>query len=545
MTAVATARPKTKSQEVAADVAALIRSRNACIWIVTKEETRVETHLFAAILSAKYEPRTWDVAQGAILGIGAQARPVGPDSVTPDAVLKLIAEASKVTVEEQKKRGVWILRDLPTWINRPGGERTLRTLRNNAKSLPGTPREVAQAMIILSPNATVPPELADHTTVIEWPLPDRAEIAEILDTAVTSMADVMPRGIPAALRDAAIDAAVGLSGEEAKSCFARSLVHKRIEPVLVAKEKRRVVSREGLLEWFDPIPEGLAAVGGLDRLKAWLTQRSAAFTAKARAYGLPMPKGGLLVGVSGCGKSLTAKAIATAWGVPLLRLDLGALKGSLVGQSERNIRQAFRVIEAVGRCVVWLDEVEKALAGATQGARDGGVSSDALGSVLSWMQERHGEAFIIATANDISGLPPEFLRKGRFDEIWFIDLPNPTERVEVLKAALRAHKRGDVKIDHKKVASACENFTGSEIAEIVPDALYRAFEDNAREIRTSDLLEAAKTVIPLSKTMSEKIKELRDWAKTRARAATSNEAPRAQHDRVTTRQLDVDEETEA
>jgi SpoVK/Ycf46/Vps4 family AAA+-type ATPase len=290
----------------------------------------------------------------------------------------------------------------------------------------------------------------------------------------------------------------------------------------VAKEKKRVIARERVLEWFDPIPGGLDAVGGLDNLKAWLVSRRSAYSARAREYGLPPPKGAFLVGVPGCGKSLTAKAIATAWGVPLLRLDLGGLKSKFVGESEGNLRKALSVIEVIGRCVVWLDEIEKALGGATQGAADGGVSSDALGTILSWLQERQGGAFVIATSNDASALPPEILRAGRFDALWWLDLPTRGERGEILKTALVANGRAEVALNLGKIADACDGFTGSEIAELVPDALYRAFADNEREITTDDLLQAAQTIVPLSRTAAEKIAKMREWAAGRARPATGD-----------------------
>lgn len=223
-----------------------------------------------------------------------------------------------------------------------------------------------------------------------------------------------------------------------------------------------------------------------------------------------------------CGKSLTAKAIATAWGVPLLRLDLGALKSKFVGDSEANIRKAFRVVEAIGRCVVWLDEIEKGLAGATSGGSDSGVSADALGAILQWMQERSGEAFVVATANDASSLPPELLRKGRFDEVWWIDLPNFDERQAILKAALKAQK-SNVTVDLRKVATACEAFTGSEIAALVPEAMFIAFADNKRKVTTEDLLKVASTTVPLSKTAAEKIERLRNWAAGRARPASKDD----------------------
>ena len=533
-----TEKTKTKSEGIAADVAALLRARNPLLWIITREEARVEGYLMEAAAAAGYVPRTWDVGQGIAKLDGTSETFSGSVAADPGEALAIISARAKSTAA--KERGAWIMRDLPAWLSGPAGAATLRQVRNLARLLPGTPREAAQAIIIISPSGDVPPELAGHATVIDWPLPDRAEIAAILDAAIESLPEELKKeAAPNGQRDAAIDAAVGLSGEEAASCYARSLVQlRRIDPTTVAKEKRRVIARERVLEWFDPIPGGLDSVGGLDNLKAWLSSRSTAYSPEARAYGLPAPKGALLVGVPGCGKSLTAKAIATAWGIPLLRVDLGALKSKFVGESESNLRKAFDVIEAIGRCVVWFDEIEKALQGATSGSADGGVSSDALGAILSWMQERSGEAFVIATANDVEGLPPELLRKGRFDEVWFVDLPNTTERELVLAAALRAAGRDKVKVDFAALADATDAFTGSEIAALVPDALFSAFAEDAREIETRDLVRAAKTVVPLSKTAKEKIDRLRAWAKDRARPATSPEAPT---DRATprVRQIDV------
>ena len=304
-------------------------------------------------------------------------------------------------------------------------------------------------------------------------------------------------------------------------------------------EKKRVISREKVLEWHDPIKGGLDAVGGLDNLKAWLKVRETAYSPAAREYGLPAPKGAVLVGISGCGKSLTAKAVATAWQCPLLRLDLGALKAKFVGDSEENIRKAFKVIETIDRCVVWIDEIEKAMAGASSGASDGGVSADALGVVLNWMQERTSNAFVIATANSVENLPPELLRKGRFDEIFFVGLPNETERKGVLKASLKSNGRGDLKIDYQRVVEATEGFTGAEIAELVPTSLYVAFADGAREPSTQDLVNAAANVNPLSKTKAEAVAELVKWGNENARSATLNIEPAQLRANSGSRELDL------
>lgn len=517
---------KTKADQQAADVTALLRARNSLLWIVSREEARVEGYLMEAAAAAGYACRGWDVAAGAT-DMGGKKLTIGSND--PGDMLQAIQQRAT----EGRERCVWIMRDLPPWLAGSIGMTTCRMLRNVTRMLPTVARDSAQAIIILSPDGNVPPELSNSATVIEWPLPDRDEIARILDASIDGLPEeIKAKAAPNGTRDAAIDAAVGLSGEEAAACYARSLVQlRRIDPATVAQEKKRVVAREKVLEWYDPIPGGLDAVGGLDLLKGWLVSRRSAYSPAARAYGLPAPKGALLVGIPGCGKSLTAKAVATAWGVPLLKLDLNALKSKFVGESEGNLRRALRTIEAIGRCVVWIDELEKALAGATGGGADGGVSMDALGTVLNWMQERAGEAFVIATANDVTSLPPELMRKGRFDEIWWVDLPTYVERDQILKAALRSHGRqefaarqdADADGEWDEIAEATNRFTGSEIASLVPDAMFVAFADGAREITTADLVVAAKTVVPMSKTSAEKILKLREWSVGRARAATTPE----------------------
>lgn len=524
-----------RGQKVAAEVSALLRARNPLIWIITREESRVESFLIEAAASAGYSPLFWDVGQGVT---DLSSKPVKLGANDCGETLTAIKSRADDTTSKDGFRNVWIMRDLPVWLGGGlSGAAPLRQLRNLAKYLPGVQRKNAQAVIILTTETKVPDDLAGHATVIDWPLPDRSEIAAVLDAAVNALAEyeidketgepnlnkpLRALAAPGNVRDLAIDAAVGLTAEEAAACYAKSLVQtKKIDPAVVSAEKKRVIARERVLEWVEPVKGGLDAVGGLDQLKTWLVSRENAFSPAAREYGLPAPKGAVLVGVTGCGKSLLAKCTATAWEVPLLRLDLGALKGKYVGQSEGNIRKAFSVIEAIGRCVLWIDEIEKAMAGSSSGASDGGVSADALGVVLNWMQERTSEAFVIATANDVSSLPPELLRKGRFDEVFFVDLPVTEERKAVLKTALRAHGRDKIKIDLNEVATVTEGFTGAEIAELVPSALFTGFADGAREITTADILAAAKDVHPVSKSAEKKITVLRDWAREHARPATT------------------------
>lgn len=503
--------PRTAGAMCAADLSALLRARNALLWCVTNEEARAERIILEAATAANYAPVFWDCANGLTAIDGA----ILDGSVTdPAAVLAAIRDSSR--------RQVWILRDLAPWLRDPTVARQLRSL---CRTLPQAPRDNARAVIVLTPSGDIPAELQGHAQVCNVPLPDRAEIAALLDASIAGLPEELrASACTNGTRDAAIDAAVGLRAEEAQSTFARSLIlSKRIEPAAVAKEKQRVISRERVLEWCSPLPAGLDGVGGLESLKAWLQQRRAAFGPRARAYGLPAPKGALLVGVPGCGKSLCAKAIAAAWGMPLLRLDLGALQSKWVGESQANIRRALSVAETVAPCVLWIDEIEKALAGATQGAADGGVSMDALGAVLAWMQERAGSVFTLATANDVSKLPPELLRKGRFDEVFFVDLPNASERGAVLRAAMRAHGRDPASIDVETVADVAAEFSGAELAALVPDAMFAAFADGERAITTDDLTAAAKATTPLARTAGDKIGALRAWAQGRARPATAPE----------------------
>jgi SpoVK/Ycf46/Vps4 family AAA+-type ATPase len=474
--------------------------------MITPEEGRAERVLLEAAASARYGLALWDCAGGMQ---GADGEVLDASLADPRAMLRQIASATD--------RMVYVLRDLHRWLDPV----VLRTLRSLARKL--QTEAPARSIIVLSPSSEIPPELAAHAVVISFLLPDRAEIGEILDRLVEALPDEVRGTVVNGERERAIDAAVGLTAEEAANCYARSLVvSKRIDPALVSAEKKRVIARERVLTWYDPDPRGLDAVGGLDGLKAWLGQRRLAFSQAARAYGLPAPKGVLLVGPPGCGKSLTAKAVATAWGVPLLRLDLGALRSKYVGESEGNIRKALAVAETVAPAVLWVDEIEKALAGSTGTQGDGGVSADALGAVLSWMQDRAGSVFVVATANDVSALPPELLRKGRFDELFFIDLPTRAERTAILAAALRQHGREPLPetLALSTLLDRMEGWSGAEITATVPEALFASFADGARALDVGDLVAASVTTVPLSESARDKIASVREWAKGRARPAS-------------------------
>ncbi|OYT75045.1 MAG: ATPase, partial [Armatimonadetes bacterium JP3_11] len=261
--------------------------------------------------------------------------------------------------------------------------------------------------------------------------------------------------------------------------------------------------------------------GGLDLLKEWLRKRRASLSREAREFGLPAPKGVLLLGVQGTGKSLSAKAIANLWGLPMLRLDVGRVFGSLVGASEANMRAAIRTAEAVAPCILWIDELEKGFAGVQgSGVSDSGTTARVFATFLTWMQDKRAPVFVVATANDVSQLPPELLRKGRFDEIFFIDLPTLPEREQIFAIHLRKRKRDPAQYDLKTLARATEGFSGAEIEQVVIAGLFTAF-DAGRELTTEDMLDEVRHTVPLSVMMREEIEELRTWAQLRTRPASS------------------------
>jgi SpoVK/Ycf46/Vps4 family AAA+-type ATPase len=273
-------------------------------------------------------------------------------------------------------------------------------------------------------------------------------------------------------------------------------------------QKKQVIRQSEALEFYDTT-ETVDNVGGLDVLKSWLRAREAAFSKEAAKYRLPPPKGIVLLGIPGTGKSLTAKMVSGLWRMPLLRLDVGAIFGMYVGQSEERLRKATQLAETVAPCVLWIDELEKAFG--SQSGIDGGTSTRVFGSLLSWMQDKKAPVFIVATANDVSKLPPELLRRGRFDEIFFLDLPNVMEREEILKVHLKKVGRNPRDFDVRAVAEKCEDFVGAEIEQIVAKAMYRAFSDGVREFTTDDLQAGRAELIPLAKSQRERIDGLRDW----------------------------------
>jgi SpoVK/Ycf46/Vps4 family AAA+-type ATPase len=320
-----------------------------------------------------------------------------------------------------------------------------------------------------------------------------------------------------------VKAALGLTLQEAENAFAKAIAHDRKidaqDIQLVLAEKRQIIRKSGLLEYY-PADDSLGSVGGMDLLKAWLRQRGTSFSDAARAFGLPEPKGLLLLGVQGCGKTLTAKAIAKEWNLPLLRLEMGKIIRGAMGVADDNLRRAIRVAESASPAVLWIDEIDKALSGLSGSGGDGGAIARVFATLLTWLQDKTAPVFVVATANRLETLPPELLRKGRFDEIFFVDLPEPKERAEIFSIHIKRRGRDPAKYDCAALGTFTDGFSGTEIEQAIVSAMHLAFSQGV-ELNQEHLVLATRETYPLSKTLREEIQKLRTWAFERTRRAST------------------------
>ncbi|MGH7968498.1 MAG: AAA family ATPase, partial [Limisphaerales bacterium] len=386
-----------------------------------------------------------------------------------------------------------------------------------------------KTIVLISPVMEIPTELEKEITVLNYPLPSREDLSELLDRIIDDLKQFkhMEIQLTDSGRDRLLQAALGLTLSEAENVFAKIIVMgERLSGEDVGEvfaEKQQIIRKSGLLEYYSA-SENFTQVGGLAVLKDWLNKRAVAFSSEARAFGLPAPRGILMLGVQGCGKSLCAKAVSNQWQLPLLRFDMGRMFGSLVGSSEENVRRAISVAESVAPAILWVDEIDKAFAGSNASAvADGGTTARVFGTFLTWLSEKTAPVFVAATANDISQLPPELLRKGRLDEIFFVDLPSPMERREVFPIHIAKRGRAPAEFDLDALVDASPDFSGAEIEEAINSALYDAFYAK-EELNTRHVLAALEQTIPLAKTMDQQISALRAWAEGRARNAS---VPRA------------------
>lgn len=464
---------------------------------------------------------SWSAVSGLKVWDDGNFKTINPDCVTLPAVLNYYVK--------NENDMLLVLEDFHPYseVNNPANIRYLREMMR-PQSYTGNYKK---AIILSSPNKFVPEELSKELPVIEVELPDRDTIEVIAGSVVDEYSEYC---VESEITPKLLESALGLTVMEARLAFAKAIIKNRKlteeEIPLIISEKEQIIKKSGLLEYFHP-KEYLTNIGGLDNLKEWIHKRGNAYSDEARKYGLNTPRGVLLLGVPGCGKSLTAKAIANEWKFPLLRFDLGKVFGGIVGESERNIRYALDVAKTISPCVLWIDEIEKGLSGSqSSGRTDGGTSARVFGTFLTWMQEKKEPVFVVATANDISSLPPELLRKGRFDEIFFVDLPSAKERENIFAIHLNNKGRDYKKLglDMDKLVKASEGFSGAEIEEVVNEALFNAYADGQKDVEMKNLLDCITATSPLSRTMAETIANLRKWAEQRARLASKEKPEQVQ-----------------
>lgn len=495
-----------------ANIEMLMRSNYPIIQVLSPEEQRVAAAVHRIGRRLERKIYHWSCLSGLTPPDRAGYEPADPDTLPPEAALRAI-----LRLQEQ---AVFVFKDFHHYLvgNDPI---IIRLMREIAQKFPGS----RKTLVLTGPVLSLPPDLEKDLAVVDFPLPGREEFGALLDDLARRISgdprlsvDLSNESRPALLK-----AVRGLTLTEAGNAFTKSLMlNGRLGPEQIAdilEEKKSVIRKGGYLEYHDPEVE-MNDVGGLDNLKNWLARRKQVFSDQAAAFGLPAPRGVLLLGVQGCGKSMSVKAISSLWGLPLLRLDIGRIFDSRVGGSEENMRRAIAVAERIAPCIMWVDEIDKAFGGQAGDSSDGGIAKRVLATFLTWMGEKKSPVFVAATANNIASLPSELLRKGRFDEIFFVDLPGEQERLNILSIHLRRRGREPDGYNLAALARSMDGFSGAEIEQAVISGLFSAFYDSARELSEWDLTMAAAETVPLSKTMREEIDALRQWCHSRARPAS-------------------------
>ena len=382
----------------------------------------------------------------------------------------------------------------------------IRKLKNLSRSLKTQPKNI----IIISSEINIPDSLKEFITLLEFPLPNYAEILEELNRLTSSLQQEIE---PEVVNNIAM-ACQGLSLERIRRVLSKIIAKygeiDESSPALILQEKKQIIQQTQLLE-FCLADKALSDLGGLDNFKDWLKLRAKAFSQDAIEYGLPYPKGLLLVGVQGTGKSIAAKIIANEWQLPLLRLDFGRLFASLIGQSEQRVRKMIEIAEALSPCILWVDEIDKAFAGA-QSSGDSGTTSRVLATFITWLSEKTTPVFVVATANNIDCIPPEILRKGRFDEMFFLNLPTREEREAIFEVHLKKYRPNEINnFQLSLLGQLSKDFSGAEIEAVVIEAMRLGFNEN-REFNNEDVLVSIQNLVPLARTKSKEIDLLKDWA---------------------------------
>jgi hypothetical protein len=496
------------------EIETLIRARYPILYVISNEELRAQNTILEIAKKRQKKAFEWSYSTGIVPAGASIQSHRNRNAATKDPL------AALDQVIEQIEPAIFIFKDFHPFLTR-NNFAVVRRLKEIALHL----KNSFKTIVLISPVMEIPAELDKEVTVLNYPLPTREDLSELLDKIIEDVRQFKQVKIELdeAGRDRLLQAALGLTLGEAENVFAKIIVKdERLsggDVNEVFAEKQQIIRKSGLLEYCST-GESFAHIGGLAVLKDWLNKRAAAFTQEARAFGVPPPKGILMLGVQGCGKSLCAKAVSNQWQLPLLRFDMGRMFGSLVGSSEENVRRAIAVAESVAPAILWVDEIDKAFAGSQgSGASDGGTTARVFGTFLTWLSEKTAPVFVVATANDISQLPPELLRKGRLDEIFFVDLPSQPERAEIFGIHIARRRRPAEQFDLAALAEASRDFSGAEIEEAINSALYDAFYEHG-DISTESVLATLAQTVPLAKTMDEQINRLRAWAEGRARNAS-------------------------
>ena len=489
------------------------------LYVVTAEEDRA-MEAVARVLQepeiSQRQPHVWSVSRGLCT---MDQKVVDKRTADPKLVLPFLLAFPRPAV--------FVLFDFHFFMDdrSPAAPLVVRQMRDLVPAFKAS----RKTLVLVSPVLKIPPELEKDITVLDLDLPREAELLGLLEDTVAQVRD-NPRvevHLEPGDRERLVKALLGLTWAEAENALAKVVVEtSRLDAEdmdLLLGEKEQIIRKSGTLEFY-ATPERFGSIGGLDLLKQWLRQRGSAFSEAARAFGLPNPRGLLLVGVPGCGKSLSAKSVAAEWRMPLLRFDLGKVFGGLVGQSEENMRRALKMAEGVSPCLLWVDEIEKGLSGSRGESGDSGTSQRVFGTLLTWMEEKAAPVFVIATANDVSALPPELMRKGRFDEVFFIDLPSGRERAAILAIHLTKHHRDYREFELGRHALATEGFSGAELESVVVSALYEAFsEGEDTPLSDRHLDRAIAETVPQSRSMQQVIEKLRALARGSWRPASSGD----------------------
>lgn len=501
----------------------LLQARFPLLYIESYEEQRVLDEIQATVAGLK-TPRAlwhWTTTDGLRRSGGLAER----NTNDPGQML--------TGVRRIGERTVFVFSDLHAFLGdgtRPADPQVVRALRDLVRDFRAG--DTARTVIIVAPVLRIPLELEKDVTVVDFALPRESDIRDLLDSMISENEDAVAVSLDDRGRDRLTKAALGMTLFEAENAFSLAMVDgsnlTESDVDVVLAEKAQTIRKSGLLELVRSEVD-LGDVGGLEELKSWLGKRRDSWLEEAVAYGLPAPKGVLITGVPGCGKTLTAKAVAAAWGLPLIRMDIGRVFAGLVGASEHNMRSALATAEASAPCVLWVDEIDKAFAGAGSSG-DTGTSARVFGTFLTWLQEKTRPVFVIATANSIENLPPEFLRKGRFDEIFFVDLPGAAEREAIWRLHLKRRLAGPaagLAITPSllgDLARGSDGFSGAEIEQAVVAGLFDAYSGR-RPLDAADLFHSVENTVPLSTLHGDQITALREWAKLRAVPASAMDLP--------------------